>query len=76
MNKIDHYKAPRDKLICVLNSCKVIFGGCFVVYCAGVDVWVGLIRHLRGDEGADTFIPLLIFVLIRANPEHLLSNIE
>ncbi|KAG8713038.1 hypothetical protein FRC11_013473 [Ceratobasidium sp. 423] len=61
MNKIDHYKAPRDKLICVLNSCKVIFG---------------LIRHLRGDEGADTFIPLLIFVLIRANPEHLLSNIE
>jgi hypothetical protein len=26
MNKIDHYKAPRDKLICVLNSCKVIFG--------------------------------------------------
>ncbi|CAE6456852.1 unnamed protein product [Rhizoctonia solani] len=61
MNKIDHYKAPRDKLICVLNSCKVIFG---------------LIRHLRGDEGADSFIPLLIFVLIRANPEHLLSNIE
>ncbi|CAE6418093.1 unnamed protein product [Rhizoctonia solani] len=36
----------------------------------------GLIRHLRGDEGADSFIPLLIFVLIRANPEHLLSNIE
>ncbi|CAE6524318.1 unnamed protein product [Rhizoctonia solani] len=61
MNKIDHYKAPRDKLICVLNSCKVMFG---------------LIRHLRGDEGADTFIPLLIFILIRANPEHLLSNIE
>ncbi|CAE6458923.1 unnamed protein product [Rhizoctonia solani] len=36
----------------------------------------GLIRHLRGDEGADSFIPLLIFILIRANPEHLLSNIE
>ncbi|KAG8705815.1 hypothetical protein FRC08_001442 [Ceratobasidium sp. 394] len=61
MNKIEHYKAPRDKLICILNSCKVIFG---------------LIRHLQGDGGADSFIPLLIFVLIRANPEHLLSNIE
>ncbi|KAG9126433.1 hypothetical protein FRC07_003461 [Ceratobasidium sp. 392] len=61
MNKIDHYKAPRDKLICILNSCKVIFG---------------LIRHLQGDGGADSFIPLLIFVLMRANPEHLLSNIE
>lgn len=26
LNKINQYKAPRDKLICVLNSCKVIFG--------------------------------------------------
>lgn len=24
--KIGHYKAPRDKLICILNCCKVIFG--------------------------------------------------
>jgi hypothetical protein len=24
--KVNHYKAPRDKLICVLNCCKVIFG--------------------------------------------------
>jgi len=24
--KINHYKAPRDKLICVLNCCKVIYG--------------------------------------------------
>jgi hypothetical protein len=24
--KINHYKAPRDKMICILNSCKVIFG--------------------------------------------------
>lgn len=26
LTKINQYKAPRDKLICVLNSCKVIFG--------------------------------------------------
>lgn len=25
--KMNQYKAPRDKLICVLNCCKVIFGG-------------------------------------------------
>ncbi|KAG2136326.1 hypothetical protein BD769DRAFT_1440249 [Suillus cothurnatus] len=37
--KVNHYKAPRDKLICILNCCKVIFG---------------LIRHLRKDEGADS----------------------
>lgn len=24
--KMNHYKAPRDKLICILNCCKVIFG--------------------------------------------------
>ncbi|KAK2462714.1 hypothetical protein APHAL10511_005232 [Amanita phalloides] len=59
--KINHYKAPRDKLICVLNCCKVIFG---------------LIRHLKKDEGADSFVPLLIFVVLKANPPHLLSNVE
>ncbi|KAF8159428.1 hypothetical protein B0H34DRAFT_703412 [Crassisporium funariophilum] len=59
--KINHYKAPRDKLICILNSCKVIFG---------------LIRHLHTDEGADSFVPILIFVVLKANPEHLLSNVE
>ncbi|KAJ7879964.1 hypothetical protein B0H14DRAFT_3858242 [Mycena olivaceomarginata] len=59
--KINHYKAPRDKLICILNCCKVIFG---------------LIRHLKKDEGADSFVPILIFVVLKANPEHLLSNVE
>ncbi|VDB90681.1 unnamed protein product [Peniophora sp. CBMAI 1063] len=59
--KVNHYKAPRDKLICILNTCKVIFG---------------LIRHLGTAESADTFIPILIFVVLKANPEHLLSNVE
>jgi hypothetical protein len=36
----------------------------------------GLIRHLRKDEGADSFVPILIYVVLRANPEHLLSNVE
>ncbi|TFK64094.1 hypothetical protein BDN72DRAFT_901836 [Pluteus cervinus] len=59
--KINHYKAPRDKLICILNSCKVIFG---------------LIRHLKKEEGADSFVPILIFVVLKANPDHLLSNVD
>ncbi|KAI0041704.1 hypothetical protein FA95DRAFT_1548395 [Auriscalpium vulgare] len=59
--KINHYKAPRDKLICILNCCKVIFG---------------LIRHLNSEESADTFVPILIFVVLKANPENLLSNVE
>ncbi|KAI0285773.1 hypothetical protein BGY98DRAFT_909511 [Russula aff. rugulosa BPL654] len=59
--KINHYKAPRDKLICILNCCKVIFG---------------LIRHMNSEESADTFVPLLIYVVLKANPENLLSNVE
>ncbi|KAG5654186.1 hypothetical protein H0H81_006568 [Sphagnurus paluster] len=59
--KINHYKAPRDKLICILNCCKVIYG---------------LIRHLKADEGADAFVPILIYVVLKANPDHLLSNVE
>jgi len=59
--KVNHYKAPRDKLICILNSCKVIFG---------------LLRHLRKDEGADSFVPVLIYVVLKANPDHLISNVE
>ncbi|KAH9967182.1 hypothetical protein BC827DRAFT_1123296 [Russula dissimulans] len=59
--KINHYKAPRDKLICILNCCKVIFG---------------LIRHLNSEESADTFVPILIYVVLKANPDNLLSNVE
>ncbi|KAI8388712.1 uncharacterized protein BYT42DRAFT_611723 [Radiomyces spectabilis] len=59
--KINNYKAPRDKLICVLNCCKVIFG---------------LIKHVEGDAGADKFLPVLIYVVIRANPPRLVSNIQ
>ncbi|KAG6861463.1 hypothetical protein C0995_016554 [Termitomyces sp. Mi166 len=59
--KINHYKAPRDKLICILNCCKVIYG---------------LIRHLQAEEGADAFVPILIYVVLKANPDHLLSNVE
>ncbi|WVQ71948.1 hypothetical protein IAR50_001490 [Cryptococcus sp. DSM 104548] len=61
--KINHYKAPRDKMICVLNCCKVIFG---------------LIRNTYGPSSgsADAFIPILIFTLLRANPSNLISNIE
>lgn len=29
--KLNHYKAPRDKVICILNSCKVIFGKGFIL---------------------------------------------
>ncbi|CCU75364.1 vacuolar protein sorting-associated protein 9 [Blumeria hordei DH14] len=59
--KIKTYRAPRDKIICVLNCCKVIFG---------------LLRHSKFDSSADSFMPLLIYVVLQANPEHLVSNVQ
>ncbi|KAI9782927.1 MAG: hypothetical protein M1839_004402 [Geoglossum umbratile] len=59
--KIKTYRAPRDKVICVLNCCKVIFG---------------LLRHSKSDQSADSFVPLLIYVVLQANPDHLVSNVQ
>lgn len=61
--KIKGYRAPRDKVICILNCCKVIFG---------------LLKNAStsSDTSADAFVPLLIYVVLQANPEHLVSNVQ
>ncbi|KAK9474811.1 uncharacterized protein V1510DRAFT_228912 [Dipodascopsis tothii] len=59
--KINNYRAPRDKVICILNCCKVIFG---------------LLRQTRSEESADRFLPILIYVVIKAQPRHLISNTQ
>ncbi|KAI9595403.1 hypothetical protein BDF19DRAFT_441790 [Syncephalis fuscata] len=60
--KMNNYRAPRDKLICILNCCIVIFS---------------LLRRMEGESaGADIFLPILIYVVIKANPEQLVSNVQ
>jgi len=60
--KIKGYRAPRDKVICVLNCCKVIFG---------------LLKNSKSsDLSADAFVPLLIYVVLQANPDNLVSNLQ
>ncbi|KAF4214921.1 hypothetical protein CNMCM8980_008850 [Aspergillus fumigatiaffinis] len=60
--KINGYRAPRDKVICILNCCKVIFG---------------LLKNSKqADTSADSFVPLLIYVVLQARPDHLVSNIQ
>ncbi|QDS73301.1 hypothetical protein FKW77_005873 [Venturia effusa] len=61
LEKIKSYRAPRDKVICILNCCKVIFG---------------FLRNSQHDQSADSFIPLLIYVVLHAKPDHLVSNVQ
>ncbi|KAK9797619.1 putative Vacuolar protein sorting-associated protein 9a [Seiridium cardinale] len=75
--KIRSYRAPRDKIICVLNCCKVIFGRTYE--CAPWFqslTFLGLLKNAKSDTSADSFMPLLIYVVLQSNPDHLVSNVQ
>lgn len=61
LNKINDYRAPRDKIICILNACKIIFG---------------FLKLSNQETNADSFIPILIMVIIKAKTDHLISNLH
>ncbi|KAK4490091.1 hypothetical protein RD792_000747 [Penstemon davidsonii] len=66
LQKINMYKAPRDKLVCILNCCKVIS-----------NLLINASLASNGDHpGADEFLPVLIYVTIKANPPQLHSNLS
>ncbi|KAK7282768.1 hypothetical protein RIF29_11804 [Crotalaria pallida] len=65
LQKINMYKAPRDKLICILNCCKVI----------GNLLLNASVTSNESPPGADEFLPVLIYVTIKANPPQLHSNL-
>ncbi|KAH7439276.1 hypothetical protein KP509_04G053400 [Ceratopteris richardii] len=61
IQRINTYKNPRDKLQCILSCSTVIMN-----------------VSLAADEtppGADEFLPVLIYVIIKANPPQLYSNL-
>ncbi|RWR90144.1 vacuolar protein sorting-associated protein 9A [Cinnamomum micranthum f. kanehirae] len=61
LQKINMYKAPRDKLVCILNCCKVINN---LLLNASI-------ASNENPPGADEFLPVLIY----ANPPQLHSNL-
>lgn len=65
LQKINMYKAPRDKLVCILNCCKVINN---LLLNASV-------AAKENPPGADEFLPVLIYVTLKANPPQLHSNL-
>ncbi|OWM90194.1 vacuolar protein sorting-associated protein 9A-like isoform X1 [Punica granatum] len=65
LQKINMCKAPRDKLVCILNCCKVINN---LLHNAAI-------ASDENPPGADEFLPVLIYVTIKANPPQLHSNL-
>lgn len=59
------HKAPREKLACILNCCKVITN---LLHNAAV-------AANENPPGADEFLPVLIYVTLKANPPQLHSNL-
>ncbi|XP_021300006.1 vacuolar protein sorting-associated protein 9A-like isoform X4 [Herrania umbratica] len=66
LKKINAFKAPREKLLCIMNCCRVINN---LLLNASISE-----DHVPG--GADDFLPVLIYVTIKANPPQLHSNLK
>ncbi|KAL9278918.1 putative VPS9 domain, RABX5, catalytic core helical domain-containing protein [Arabidopsis thaliana] len=65
LQKINMYNAPRDKLMCILRCCKVINN---LLLNASI-------ASNQNAPGADQFLPVLIYVTIKANPPQFHSNL-
>lgn len=64
LQNVNQYKAPGDKLICVMNCCRVI------------NNVLTSSSKAQAPPGADDFFPLLVYTIIRANPPRLESNLQ
>lgn len=59
--RMNAYKTPADKLNCIVECCTTLME----------------ILQLNGKSaGADDFFPLLVYVILKANPPHLLATIQ
>lgn len=66
LQKMNSFKAPREKLLCIMNCCRVINN---LLLNASMSE-----NHVLA--GADDFLPVLIYVTIKANPPELHSNLK
>ncbi|KQK12196.1 hypothetical protein BRADI_1g02117v3 [Brachypodium distachyon] len=66
LQKINSFRSPRDKLLCIMSCCQVINNLLLNVS----------MSNDRSPSGADEFLPILIYITIKANPPQLHSNLK
>ncbi|KAM0946433.1 putative VPS9 domain, RABX5, catalytic core helical domain-containing protein [Dioscorea sansibarensis] len=66
LKKINAFRSPHEKLQCIMNCCHAI--NCMLLEVSK--------SANRTPVGADVFIPILIYVTIKANPPQLHSNLK
>eukprot|EP00050_Salpingoeca_kvevrii_P017302 m.63829 g.63829 ORF g.63829 m.63829 type:complete len:893 (+) comp7484_c0_seq1:1995-4673(+) len=59
--RLNAYKSPGDKVHCVMDCCNTI---------------MDLVQIAGQSASADDFFPILVFVILQANPPNLLSTIQ
>ncbi|TPX38075.1 hypothetical protein SmJEL517_g00316 [Synchytrium microbalum] len=59
--KVNGFKSPRDKLVIIQNT---------------VQLAVDLIKKTTENAGSDHLLPVLILIIIRANPPNIIANIK
>nr|XP_023029474.1 receptor-mediated endocytosis protein 6 homolog [Leptinotarsa decemlineata] len=63
LRTLNIYKTPRDKVKCIVNCAKCI-----------MDLLA--LSQSNGSATADDFMPVLVYVIIKVNPEALLSTVQ
>ncbi|KAF7076205.1 hypothetical protein CFC21_080895 [Triticum aestivum] len=66
LQKINSFKSPWEKLLCMMSCCQVINNLLLNVS----------MTNDRTPSGADEFLPILIYITIKANPPQLHSNLK
>jgi hypothetical protein len=64
--KINTFKTPKDKLVGIINCCKLVSGM----------IKVDQKEEAKRDVGADDFLPVLIFCVLKAQPKCPISDIR
>lgn len=64
LQRVNQYKAPGDKIICIMNCCRVL------------NNLLEAASKSSAPPGADDFFPLLVYTILRANPPRLESNLQ